>query len=64
MKKCNIYKEKFESDSLQRHTVKSTRNSMDICGFFSVQLRKIIRKIDEFSFIFRTLRAVYSIEAL
>ena len=37
MKKCNIYKENFESDSLQRHTVKSTRNSMNTCGFlFSV----------------------------
>ena len=33
MEKCNIDKEKFESDSLQRHTVNSTRNSINCCSF-------------------------------
>ena len=33
MKKFNIHKEKFGSDLLQRHTVKSTRNSMNIRSF-------------------------------
>ena len=33
MEKCNIDMEKFESDSLQRHTVNSTRNSINFCSF-------------------------------
>ena len=43
MKKCNIYKEKIKSDSLQRHTIKETRNSMNICSFiFSVYIHSFI----------------------
>ena len=42
MKKKNIYKEKFGSDSLQRHTVKRIRKSMNTCSsIFSVHLKKL-----------------------
>ena len=38
MKKFNIHKEKFENDSLPRHTIKSPINSMSIRSFLFLVL--------------------------
>ena len=52
MKKCNIYKEKFENDLLQRNTMKSIRNPLNIFCFLSRYLSPLTGRHLSIQFLF------------